>query len=400
MNQPGHKKYSGAIWAALAVGIALRMFAATLGYSADVAAFMFHVDLMEHGKNVYANINSFEKGDFGYGYNYGPVWFNICYVLHQLAFRDNVVFRYLLAAFLTLVDIGIFVLLKRRFGSTPALLFFLNPISILITGFHSQFDNLAIYLALLSTTFWPENKPDEKLGRQHYRSLFLLGLSLATKHLFFVFPFWLALKERGLIRKANMIVVPIGIFLLSFAPYWKEGGQGIIYNVFLYKSISNQYFYRFFVPPLLQHFLSAKTIWLLCLGLFGIIAKSRNRFESALLYTCVLVTFSPAIVNQYLAITVPFLAVYPNIFFMLYSLIGMIHLLIDPCGLHLSALQFLEKNNPVFALKTGASTASYYSFLVILLFFGLIWHFRKKEILSCLSSFTMEVKRFFECKND
>ena len=38
-------------------------------------------------------------------------------------------------------------------GRTAAYLFFLNPISIIITGDHNQFDNLALLLGLLSTLF-------------------------------------------------------------------------------------------------------------------------------------------------------------------------------------------------------------------------------------------------------
>jgi len=48
-----------------------------------------------------------------------------------------------MAGFLSLVDLGIFFVLWKKFGRPAAALFFLNPISVIITGYQSQFDNLA-----------------------------------------------------------------------------------------------------------------------------------------------------------------------------------------------------------------------------------------------------------------
>jgi len=57
-------------------------------------------------------------------------------------------------------------------------------------------------------------------------ALLVLGLSLATKHVLFAFPFWLAVKQKGLGQKVIVVLVPVLVFLSGFAPYWHEGSQG------------------------------------------------------------------------------------------------------------------------------------------------------------------------------
>src|SRR6185369_1491861 len=100
---------------------------------------------------------------------------------------------------LTLGDVAIWAVLRGRHGSRVAALFFLNPVSILITGLHGQFDNLAVLAALLAMLVMGEHEAGRTAaapGRGRWLcGLALIGLSLCVKHLLFVFPAWLALKE-------------------------------------------------------------------------------------------------------------------------------------------------------------------------------------------------------------
>ena len=300
------------------LGIGLRFLAATRGNNYDFDSFLIVANIVSKGLNVYASTNR---------YNYGPIWFQLINIMFLVSSKNIIVFRYILVASLSLVDLAIFAILYKKLGKSIAYLFFLNPISIIITGYHNQFDNLALLLGMMSVLTIGENFGTQ-INRQKLLGLLILGISLSTKHLLIVFPIWLAVKQKGIFQKIFIIIVPLIIFFCSFIPYWKNGYQGIINNVFLYKSFFNEYFYRIFVPSGIQAILSSTEIWIILLITFAMIFRKRNGFDSLLLYTCILVAASPSIANQYLSIVVPFVAANLNPFtlslFFFPSLLGIL----------------------------------------------------------------------------
>jgi len=301
------------------VGLGARLAAATLGHNYDMNSWFMVADIMRHGGNVYAETLR---------YNYGPVWFLVLHGLDVLGGHRDEVLRYLIAGFLSLVDLGIFVALCRLAGRLAGVLFFLNPVSILITGFHGQFDNLAILLGLWSVEVFGDefNKP---INQRKFLGLLLLALSLMTKHLLFLFPVWLAIKQKGLWQKTVILVVPAACFLLSFAPWWTGGRAEIISNVFGYHSSQTSYSYKFFLPQCIQFCLDSGTVWYGWLILFAFICRQKNSFESLLIYTGVLVAFSPSTTNQYLAIPVAMAAVFPSVPFLVYTAVSAFHICAD-----------------------------------------------------------------------
>jgi hypothetical protein len=220
---------------------------------------------------------------------------------------------------------------------------------------------------------------DGPLNRRKLLGLFVLGLSLATKHLFFAFPFWLAVKQRGIGRKIGIVLLPVGVFLLTFVPYWSEGRAGILNNVFHYHSFNNDYFYNLFVPLGLQFMFSSRAIWFFLLAFFAFVWRRKNTVESLLLYTAVLVTASPAVVNQYLAIPVPFVATHFNVFTLLYTAFGTLHLLVDVNGLHLAGI-----------IPGTCADISIY-----MLCLGLLWIIGRQRLLDWLEWCIAEVKNQF-----
>ena len=309
----------------LIAGLVARLELATLGHNYDMASYRIVVGILDHGGNVYAGTER---------YNYGPVWFQILHALDFLARHNETAFRYLLAGLLSLVDAGICILLWRRFGYLAACLFFLNPVSIIITGFHNQFDNLALLLGFWSVLLVGDDF-EKPVGRRKFAGLAVLGLSLMTKHLLFAFPFWLAVKQKGLFQKCVVLLVPVAIFLLGFAPYWPGGRAGIIQHVFSYKSSATEYFYNYFVPTAVQFVFSAQAVWLLVLGVFAFINRRKPALESLLLYTCVLVATAPATTNQYFAIPSAFTSVFVNFFTVAYTIVATFHVAVDVNGPHL-----------------------------------------------------------------
>jgi hypothetical protein len=256
-----------------------------------------------------------------------------------LAAHNPAVFHWLLVGFLSAADIGIFCVLWRKYGRLAATLFFLNPVSIMITGFHNQFDNVAILLGLWAVLLFGDCFEDT-VGRRKFFGLAVLGFSLMTKHVLFAFPLWLAVKQKGLRQKCVVLVVPVAIFLLGIAPYWPGQRAGIIQNVFLYKSTTIAHVYEFFLPTAVQCLFNSTTVWLLALGLFAFIQRRTPALESLLLYTCVLVVVAPATTNQYLAIPSIFTSVFVNFFTVVYNALATYHVLVDVDGLHLFQPQF------------------------------------------------------------
>lgn len=326
-------RFNWLFFAVLIAGIAARLYAATLGHDYDFDSWRIVAGMADGGQNVYSSAR----------YNFAPGWLQILHGLYLLAGRNPVVFRYFVAAFLTIADAGIFVILWRMFGALAGCCFFLNPISIIISGYQNNFDNLAILTGLCAGLLI-KNDFEKPLSRQGFCGLVVLGISLVLKHVLFAFPFWLAVKQRGMVQKLIIILVPISIFFLSFVPYlgaWK----GIADHVFLYRSAQTQFFYKMFAPQFLQYMFSGQLIWLFFLAIFAFIYRQKGTIETLFLYTAVLVAFSPASINEYLAIPGCFVATHLNIFTILYTLFGSLHELVDYNGLHLtqiSAKNFID----------------------------------------------------------
>ena len=344
------------------------------GNNYDFDSFAIVANITDTGSNVYASTAR---------YNYGPLWFQILHILFQISSKNLIVFRFLLIGLLSLVDLGIFLILLNKFGKIPAFFYLLNPITIIITGYHNQFDNFALLAGMVSVLLIGDNF-NTPINKRKFLGLFILGLSLILKHILFVFPIWLAVKQKGIFQKLIVALVPILIFLCGFIPYWKDGSQGIFNNVFLYKSFNNEYFWRLFVPGMIKHVFSSTTIWIILLIFFAVVFRQKNGFDSLLLYTCLLVATAPATTNQYLAIVMPFIAVNLNLFTLCYTLAGSFYLLMDAAELSIDTLRNL--------IRTPDIQSIFYPLLVTLLCLGLIYSVWSKQLLSLLSKAIYEVK--------
>lgn len=300
-------------------GIAVRFWVSRYGHNYDLESYRVVADIVDRGGNVYAETDR---------YNYGPVWFYVLGLLERFSHvfaDDEGAFRVSLIALLTAVDVGIWAILRRRYGLVASFLFFLSPISIVITGYHNQFDNLAVLLALAAMVVY---------AAAAIPGLLLLGLSLTVKHVLLAFPLWLAIKERGLGRKVLALVVPPAILVLSFLPFLREGAAGIVDNVVRYDSFDNAPFWHAVLPDVLQPLVPPPVLFAAALLVLGFVWRGRDHVDSVLLYLLAVVVFAPAIANQYLAIAVPAAAGFSNAFFLTFQALGLWLLSIHPDGLH------------------------------------------------------------------
>ena len=91
-------------------------------------------------------------------YNHGPIrsyaLYFLAILLDKMVLPDMFSFHIAVVSFLAISDALISVLLWRLFGRLPAIIFLLNPVSLLITGFHSQIETVPIMFGFFSWYFF------------------------------------------------------------------------------------------------------------------------------------------------------------------------------------------------------------------------------------------------------
>lgn len=356
-----------AIAIAIMVGFGARLGLAAVGYNQDIRAMVLVATVVDQGQNVYAATNQ---------YNYGPIWALALGGMYQVAklvawlvgLSPGGILRYVIAAVLSVVDVGIFLLLGRHLGWRAGILFYLNPLSIFITGYHSQFDNVAILLGLMSAISL-DHRPGSE--RRSLAAAVLLGLSLVTKHTLFMLPVWLALKQTSWKQAGIVWLVPWLVFSLSFAPFWQVGQEGIIANVFLYRSANNAPLLHL-LPDSVGTLMNPTVVFLGAMLLCGVRLRRCSALDTLLVYTIAIVVFSPAIVNQYLAVPSVGIAGFPSAVYAAYVMLGTWWLAGSEAGLNLAAVGHHPLSLAMLG-DPGPSSAGQYDVLMLVLAVGLAW---------------------------
>ena len=260
----------------------------------DQISYSIVAEIVERGGNVYAETAR---------YNYSPLWSFILVTLHQIPLP----FHFSVRAFLTVVDVAIaFLLFRISERPAVAIVYLANPVTILLTGMHGQFENLAM-LPLLVAVYLIERKP-------RLSAIWLLGvLSMLLKHITLFFVLFLFFKAAPTKRRAVLMMLAAGlVFLLSFLPYLPAGREGIIQNVFLYISRSSP-----------EYGLASTPGWsavpfMALMAAFALIASRRLAARDGLLFMALAyLTFAPGVSEQVfiLPLTVSFAASMPYFLF-------------------------------------------------------------------------------------
>jgi hypothetical protein len=311
-------------------GLCLRIAVSKFGHMIDMDFWKINVDIYKLGGTLY------ERGH----YNYGPIWINTLYILDRLPLNTGNDFdslRIKVVLFLSIIDFFLFIILIKIHSLKIATIFYLNPISIFISGYHNQFDNFAILFGFLAVIIYEKNK--KEVG--FFSSLILIGISLSIKHILFLFPLWMAIKESNLKKKILIIIIPVIIFIGSFANYIFTEGDFILKNVFKYKSYDNGPFWSLFTPQFLGSYLGLRNLFLMAMILFGLIIKKKSILDSFYIYLISVVIFSSAIANQYLAIPLIALAVFWNPYYLFFTLICCVYFLINRDALYMPSIMEL-----------------------------------------------------------
>ena len=283
----------------LVAGVLARLWAQTGYRNPDFHAYLVVSQGVLDGENPY------ETGR----YNYGPVWFLVMGAIRSVAYGADH-FRLALALLFSVVDVAIALILWRKGYGLGAALFMLAPVGIAISGQHQQFDNMAIFLALVGGILAARSRASEMRTSDWLALAFLSG-SLMTKHIFLLLPLWLAYQQRGALKRLAYLVIPGIAFLLSLAPFMYLNMSAVLDNVFFYRSFNNSPFLNHLLPEqvaarVLDQGLGV-IIFLALVAVLGLMYRRVSGIELVMVYAVTAVVFTSAIADQYLAI--PLIAV-------------------------------------------------------------------------------------------
>jgi hypothetical protein len=302
------------IFTGLAVAsIAIKIILAGRGHNYDVDSYEIVSALVLQGKSVYANTVR---------YNYGPTWGWMLAGLKQLstllppAGQEN--FHISVATFLATTDVTMAAILASEYSYGAALFFLLSPVTILLTGFHSQFENLALLVGMIS---WVLIRHGKVTQPRLIISGAILGLSLSIKHILFIFPVWVLFwPELGSVRRRfTYSAIAYSFFAVSFLPWTMDplSRAGILQNVLRYRSgfrLSLPYLVakaHLFAPATSFDLTVLPFTWMASLVLIGLVIVHRQG-ELFPLYLLPMFALSPALADQYLAIPMVACAIFYN----------------------------------------------------------------------------------------
>jgi hypothetical protein len=297
-----HRKVAFA--AAAAASIALKLLLAAQGHNHDLVSYGIVASLVQAGQNVYAHTTR---------YNYAPLWACLLAGLKQvsdgLPFAGPEKFHLTVAGFLAVADVAIAAILASAYSYGAGLFFLCSPVIVLLTGYHSQFDDLALLFGLVS---WLLIRRGPVTPARIALAGLLGGISLGLKQVLFLFPVWVLFwPGLGRIRRRiGYTVIAYGFFALSFLPWATNppSRAGIVQNVFRYRSESLLSAIRMLVPRRLLTPASGgestvlMLVWIVVLIGAGLVVARRDKGELLPMYLLVMFGCSPALVDQYLAI--------------------------------------------------------------------------------------------------
>jgi len=340
------------------LGFALRIWISQFGSNFDFAMWEANLELFKNDISIY---------EFG-NYSYGTPWLYTLFVLDSIYlpiiennnFVQNIpgsFYRLKIILFLSLIDFCIFILLCKNYSLKVGLLFFLNPICIIITGHHNQFSSYAILFGFLSVLLYEKNR----LNFNFLIPLIFMGISLSIKHILIFFPLWWAFKEKKLIKKFMILFIPYSIFILSFLPFLFTELDHILFKLGSFGMRFDGPFWGMFGSKIIHMYFNLQTLFSLILIGLGFLLVNKNLKESFFLYLMAVVIFSSMMYTQYLVIPVLALAIYWNWKFSIFTILTFLVFLVDGDELN---IHFLKE---LLSWDLRSTRISFYPIILILL---------------------------------
>ena len=364
------------------IGFSLRLWVAQWGFNFDFEMWKGNLLLFQNDKSIY---------EFG-NYTYSPLWINILNLVDNFSFPSNEnyiskiipgeSYRVKIIIFLSTIDFLIFLLIYKNYSLKTGLLFFFNPICIIISGHHNQFNNLPILLGFWAIILYENSK-------LHYKIIFplvILGFSLCAKHILIFFPIWWAIKEKKKINKILILTIPYLVFFLSFYPYIFIEFNHVYEKVIHFGKRNDGPFWGMFGPKILHmyggKFHAIFTLLLLTIGFLFEKIKLRDTFY---LYLLAVVIFSPGMYTQYLVIAALPVAIFWNLKYFIFSFLSFLLFLVDGDQLNITFLS--ESLN----WNLRSTRIAFYPIILILLIGFLENSFGAKNFKSYIKKITRNI---------
>jgi hypothetical protein len=334
------KQFLAGLFLVVLSGTFIRLLLAYSYYgNYDMYSYEIVREIVASGGNVYASTTR---------YNYSPVWFNIIWILGTInACIPMVAFHFILRGFLTLVDLASLLVLlsivelekgknRRDDLLLCAILFYLNPVSYLITGYHGQFENLAILFSLIGLYLYIYSVKVKKISGLVPWAIFTF--SMIVKHS--VVAELLIYLNNSYKKNQDIVILfclSVFLFLATFLPYWQQESSGIMMNVFGYKSIEGLYGITSIINlPIFR------SIFVLGLVIYPFLIKKKEIKSQMLLAMLFFLVFTSGIGIQYFVLPIAFAALMPTVYFYFYTYVASIFILSDS-----SNIAFLPRIIPI-----------------------------------------------------
>ena len=201
-------------------------------------------ELVLAGKPVYCET---------YRYVQTPLWFHFLWVFGKLSQLSGLPSHFVIRSTLTCVDLISAVLIYKigkasgARAELAAFLFLVNPVAILLTGYHGQFENLTLLGILGAVYVQMRGNPMSTVTR--LKAWGLTTLAVVLKHNVMFAPVYVLSLAFPTAWSRLLAMGATGVvFLLTFLPYVPECGEKIVEHVFRYASVVRPYGIPYFFP--------------------------------------------------------------------------------------------------------------------------------------------------------
>ena len=216
----------------LSLALHVQVVLSSGGVWSDIHAYGIQADSVFHHQNVYTVTDR---------YPYPPVWIWIIALARWVSVTFGLKFDIAARVPAIIGDLALALLLLRfawrRFGAcwlalVPMLLFALNPLAILISAGHGQFDALVIFFLLLAVYLWGE-KQDQRI----IWGALALGMAIALKgYPVLALPYFVFSAPRGSrLRLTAAAFVPLVVSVLIYCALFGVSPH-MLSNVLSYQS--------------------------------------------------------------------------------------------------------------------------------------------------------------------
>jgi hypothetical protein len=295
-------------WAMMLVvvsGTAIRLYLAYRFYgNFDTQSNEIIASIVIRGGNVYAET---------YRCTQAPPFSLLLGALKHLQLHfPSLPFHFVFRAFLTGIDLltlGVLLALANPDSTSRvrvAAFFYLNPVSILITGYHGQFENMTILL-LLTGAFIAQRLKDRPFLAKTILWAFATCAMILKHNVFYELIVCIKTIVRNVWAQIALLAVSSAIFLGLFIPYWDKGSHGIIHNIFLYSSGVGYY-----GISSICHFPPLKYAFIVALFVFPYLLRGEDLVRKFLVCVLFFLVFTTGIGEQYFALPIAFGALRPS----------------------------------------------------------------------------------------